>query len=217
MSIHHHLTDDLLLAYAAGTLQEGWSLAAAAHLSLCPECRAREAQFAAIGGAAFENFDGAPMGGSALADCLARLDNTEPEELPAARDPAETAVLPKPLRDYVGGDVDSVRWSMVGGGVHQRLLTIPSGSGQARLLRIKAGEAVPEHGHRGLELTLVLAGSFADGGKEFRRGDIEVADQDVQHTPIAGYGEPCICLAVTDAPLVFRGLLPRIAQRFAKI
>ena len=63
----------------------------------------------------------------------------------------------------------------------------------------------------------MLAGSFADGVNEFRRGDIEVADEDVQHTPVAGYGEPCICLAVTDAPLVFRSLLPRIVQRFARI
>ncbi len=216
MSIHHHLTDELLLAYAAGNLAESWSLAAACHLSLCPACRAREAQFASIGGAALEDFGGAAMGDSALADCLARLDGEVPEPLPAARDLRATAILPKPLRHYAGGDVDAVRWSMVGGGVHQRILPVGN-FGQARLLRIKAGEAVPEHGHRGLELTLVLAGSFADGEAEFRRGDIEVADEEVQHTPIAGYGEPCICLAVTDAPLVFRALLPRIVQRFARI
>ena len=41
MSIRHHLTDDLLLAYAAGSLNEGWSLAIATHLSLCPDCRRR--------------------------------------------------------------------------------------------------------------------------------------------------------------------------------
>ncbi|MGY9055345.1 MAG: ChrR family anti-sigma-E factor [Alphaproteobacteria bacterium] len=216
MSIRHHLTDELLLAYAAGNLAESWSLAVASHLSLCPVCREKEARFALIGGAALESIGGTAMGNSALADCLARLDGEVPEPLPAARDQPASASLPKPLRDYAGGDLDAVRWSMVGGGVHQRTLLVGN-IGQARLLRIKAGEAVPEHGHRGLELTLVLAGSFADGDTEFRRGDIEVADEEVQHTPIAGYGEPCICLAVTDAPLVFRALLPRIVQRFAKI
>ena len=216
MSIHHHLTDELLLAYAAGNLAESWSLAVASHLSLCPVCREREAQFAAIGGAALEDFGAAAMNDTALADCLARLDDAVPDPLPAARDAGAAAILPKPLRDYAGGDLDAVRWSMVGGGVHQHILPLGR-TGQARLLRIKAGEAVPEHGHRGLELTLLLAGSFADGVNEFRRGDIEVADEDVQHTPVAGYGEPCICLAVTDAPLVFRSLLPRIVQRFARI
>lgn len=216
MSIRHHLTDELLLAYAAGNLAESWSLAVASHLSLCPACRTREAQFASIGGAALEDIGGATMSDSALAACLARLDNEAPEPLPAARDRPATAILPKPLRDYAGGDLDAVRWSMVGGGLYQRILSVGD-AGKARLLRIKAGEAVPEHGHRGLELTLVLAGSFSDGAQEFYRGDIEVADEDVQHTPIAGYGEPCICLAVSDAPLVFRALLPRIAQRFARI
>lgn len=217
MSVRHHLTDDLLLAYAAGSLQENWSIAIASHLSLCPVCRQRAAQFAAIGGAALEDFAGAPMDNDALARCLGRLDDEKPEPLPAARDRSARPILPQPLRDYVGGDVDRVRWSLVGGGVHQFILPTRTRGSQARLLRIKPGEAVPEHGHRGLELTLVLAGSFADGGDEFRRGDIAVVDEDVRHTPVAGLGEPCICLAVTDAPLVFRGLLPKIAQRIARI
>lgn len=217
MNIRHHLTDDLLLAYAAGTLEESWSLAVATHLSLCPICRGRETQLAAVGAAGLADFADTALGHSALTDCLARLDDEPAEPLHAARDPATPAILPSPLRDYVGGDVDAVRWSMVGGGVHQHLLPVAGKPGQARLLKIKAGETVPEHSHRGLELTLVLAGSFADGEHEFRRGDIEIADEDVKHTPIAGYGEPCICLAVTDAPLVFSGWLPRIAQRFARI
>ncbi len=216
MSIRHHVNDELLLAYAAGNLAESWSLAVATHLSLCPVCREREARFAAIGGVALEDIGGIAMSDNALADCLARLDGIVPDPPPALRDPTAAAVLPSPLRDYVGGDLDAVRWAMVGGGVQQRILPVGK-VGQARLLRIKAGVAVPEHGHRGLELTLVLAGSFSDGEAEFRRGDIQMADEEVQHIPIAGYGEPCICLGVTDAPLVFRALLPRIVQRFAKI
>ena len=76
---------------------------------------------------------------------------------------------------------------------------------------------MPQHTHQGLELTLVLAGSFADGDEEFHAGDIEVADETVDHTPVSGPNGPCICLAVTDAPLVFRSWLPRMIQRFAKI
>ena len=36
-----HLSDALLLDYAAGSLTEGWSLAVATHLALCPACRSR--------------------------------------------------------------------------------------------------------------------------------------------------------------------------------
>ena len=45
----------------------------------------------------------------------------------------------------------------------------------------------------------------------------EIADDAVQHTPVADISEDCICLAVTDAPLRFKGLLPRLAQPFLKI
>ena len=88
---------------------------------------------------------------------------------------------------------------------------------KARLLYIPAGSKVPDHGHRGLELTLVLAGSFYDEGAWFRRGDVEEADATVEHQPVAGPEEACICLAVTDAPLRFRSLIPRLAQPFLGI
>ncbi|MFN7104109.1 MAG: transcriptional regulator, partial [Pseudorhizobium sp.] len=39
MSVRHHISDELLLDYAAGNLSEGWSLAVATHLALCPTCR----------------------------------------------------------------------------------------------------------------------------------------------------------------------------------
>ena len=49
--ITHHISDALLLEYAAGTLEEGWSLAVATHLALCPDCRKRLALMEAAGGA----------------------------------------------------------------------------------------------------------------------------------------------------------------------
>jgi len=87
----------------------------------------------------------------------------------------------------------------------------------ARLLYIPGGVAVPDHGHRGMELTLVLQGAFADSTARFARGDIEIADEALEHTPVAEAGAPCICLAATDAPLRFKTMLPRIAQSVFRI
>ena len=81
-----------------------------------------------------------------------------------------------------------------------------------RLLRIPAGKPVPEHGHGGRELTLVLSGSFSDSTGRFSRGDLEDADETLEHQPIAGEEEDCICLAVTDAPLRFKSRLLRLVQ-----
>ncbi len=214
MTIRHHLSDQLLMAYSAGQLPEAFNLVVATHVSLCDECRARLASFDAVGGALIEDIEEISMGEAALEAALTRI-----EGLPQATrsEPLKrVGIFPAPLADYIGGDLDSVRWRRVGGGVKQAIL--PTGrDASARLLYIPAGVAVPDHGHRGMELTLVLQGAFADENDRFNRGDIEIADEEVEHTPVALQGEDCICLAATDAPLRFRGMIPRLAQPLLRI
>ena len=65
MSIRHHLTDQLLMAYAAGDLPEAFNLVVATHVSLCDECRARLASYEAVGGAMLEGADVAEMSDAA--------------------------------------------------------------------------------------------------------------------------------------------------------
>ncbi len=211
----HHLTDAILLAYSAGTLPEAYALVAATHLSLCDECRAAAASWDAVGGEVLEAAPcDAPMEDGALAATLARIDAPAPPEAEPA--PRRAGAFPAPLAAYVGGGPEAVRWRRVGGGVAQAILPTARGA-TARLLRIPAGGAVPGHGHRGTELTLVLQGAFADADGRYARGDVEIADEATNHTPVAEPGEDCICLAATDAPLRFRALAPRIAQPFLRI
>ena len=217
-TIKHHLTDALLMGYAAGTLPEAFSLVVATHLSMCDECRAQAASFDAVGGAVLEGGETVSMDAGSLAATWARIQGVTPEAAPKAphAKARKAGDLPKPLLDYIGGDLDAVRWRPVGMGVRQAILTTAKGA-TARLLYIPAGTAVPDHGHRGTELTLVLKGAFRDQTDHFGPGDVEVANEDLEHTPVADIGEDCICLAATDAPLRFSGMLPRIAQPFLKI
>ena len=67
------------------------------------------------------------------------------------------------------------------------------------------------------ELTLILQGSLTDQVDRFERGEVEIADQDVTHQPVAGTECDCICLVATDAPLRFSGLIPRLLQPFFKM
>ncbi len=215
--INHHLTDGLLMAYSAGTLPEGFGLVVATHVSMCDECRARAASFDALGGAVLETSAGpeAAMPAHSLTQTLERIRAGRPSAANEPR-PATGGVFPAPLAAYVGGDLDRVKWRSYGIGLKQRILPVARGS-SVRLLYIPAGMAVPDHGHRGTELTLVLQGAFRDETDRFGRGDIEVANEDLEHTPIAEEGAACICLAATDAPLRFTGLLPRLAQPFLRI
>ena len=212
--INHHLTDALLMAYSAGTLPEGFNLVVATHISMCDECRARMYEFDAVGGAVMEGESPANVSDESFAATLELIAKDEaPMHEPVAK---REGLFPSPLQDYVGGDLDAVKWRKVGGGVRQAILKTDK-SASVRLLHIPAGAAVPDHGHRGTELTLVLQGAFKDETDRFGAGDIEVATEELDHQPIAELGVDCICLAATDAPLRFNSWIPRIAQPFLRI
>jgi putative transcriptional regulator len=215
--ITHHLTPQLLMAYSAGTLPEAFDLIVASHLSLCDACRAEAESYDAVGGALMEGETSEMSAGSLEATLrMIRESGAAEADAPCAAAPPATAELPRPIRDYIGGDLGDVRWQGMGMGVRQAILPV-DGPATARLLHIPAGAEVPDHGHKGTELTLVLKGAFRDEDGRFGPGDVEVADEAVEHTPVAEEGEDCICLAVTDAPLRFAGLMPRLAQPFLKI
>lgn len=218
MMIKHHLSDELLESYAAGTLAEGWSIAVATHLTLCPGCRIRLDKFECVGGQLLEALPAEETVDAAWNSIQARLINEPLETATVKTAPiqkihaARFSVLPEPLRSYAGGDVDSLKWRSLGRGAYHIPIHTGDKETMVRLLKIPAGKPVPEHGHGGRELTLVLSGSFVDDNDVFARGDIEEADASLVHQPVATPDADCICLAVTDAPLRFRSWVVRLVQ-----
>ena len=101
---------------------------------------------------------------------------------------------------------------MIAPRVHQIQIETADRRSKARLLRFQSGLMVPSHGHNGRELTLVLTGSLCDRDTVLHRGDIAETDERTEHQPYAGPGEDCVCLAVTDAPLRFKGIFARLLQ-----
>ncbi len=218
MTIHHHISDETLLSYAAGDLDDAVSLLVASHLTLCPECRRRAAVAEDIGGSMLGELEPVRMSDDALAHVLALTERVERDpELPVPAETRNDYVFPAPLRQRLGGDLKHVKWQRIGYGIHQYVLNNEDGASQARLLRIAGGQGVLEHGHSGEEYTLVLSGGFSDGEQSFARGDVEWANDDVIHRPVADAGESCVCLAVTTGPLRFSNIIGRIAQPFLNI
>ncbi len=214
MTVNHHPSEALLLDYVSGTLGETWSLGIATHLALCPTCRRSADVLEAIGGNMLESIKPAEMSDDAAARLMARIDvrdeaENETNDLPRA---SRSPVLPQPLFGYLGKDLADLKWQRLGMGAFQSLVPTPEKNITARLLRIPAGRPVPEHTHRGLELTLILSGEFSDATGTYKRGDLQEADETLEHQPCAGPDEDCICLAITDAPLKFRSLAARIVQ-----
>lgn len=209
-AIHHHTPDAMLASYAAGTLPHSFSVVVAAHVSMCARCRAALEAHQAVGGLLLESCAAEPVSSRLRQDVLAQLD------APFAPVPSyeRSGIFPGPVVAAMKGRLP--KWQTLGMGVRQDILMADK-TGSVRLLHIPAGQAVPDHGHNGLELTLVLQGSFSDEIGQFGVGDLEIADEELDHTPVAGAGEPCICLAATDAPLRFRAFMPRLLQPLFKI
>ena len=209
----NNLPEEIKVGYAAGTLPEAFDLVVATQMSLNDETRSEIEAYEAIGGAMLDEVEPEAMGDNALAQCMNRIDTNSPITL--KRD-SGNYVFPKPLRQIVGGDLDAVKWKSIGGGVKQCILKT-EGNASVRLLSIPGGAKVPEHGHHGMELTLVLQGAFYDGDVRFGRGDLEVADEDMDHQPYAEVGETCICIAACDEKLKFHSFIPRMLQPLFKI
>ena len=215
----HHLSEELLLDYAAGSCGEAEALIIATHLALCPDCRAVVEACDAVGGALLEEIGPSSLNQNSLDAVLARLD--EPyvvPESPLAR-PLQAAgdiIVPEPLRSYLTTDLDQVAWKPVMRGLDEASVPVRDSPAKTRLMRIGAGVAVPRHTHHGSELTLVLSGGFSDNRGHFVRGDIAISDPEVDHQPVADVDEDCICFVVTDAPLKLTGPIGRLLNPFVR-
>ena len=208
----HHPGDEVLMDYALGTLPEIWSVAVATHLALCPDCRGMTGRLEHLGGALL----------AAAAPVPLQCGMPEPAEVPAADSlPAppiamSDPLVPRPLRDYLPATVDRLPWQRLMSGVEEFRLAANGAGGRASLLRIGPGRAIPQHTHRGEEMTLVLAGGYTDRLGAFRRGDFSATDASIEHRPVAMMDAACICLVATDAPVRLTGWLGRLLNPFLR-
>jgi putative transcriptional regulator len=210
MTILHHPGDNLLLSYAAGTTDEATSLVLATHLALCPQCRRAVASVEALGGAMLEGGKSTPLSDGAWQSVLSRLDAAPAAKLSVSRG---SFAVPEPLRSYLGGDLDRVKWTKLAGGICFKPL-LRRGDARAYLIRSKAGQGVGWHTHHGEELTLCLTGGYTDETGQYARGDLQSTTPDILHRPVADEGEDCIVLAMSDARLKFSNPIVALIGRW---
>ena len=214
MNLHHHLDGATLLRYAAGDLDEAFSVVVASHLSMCDECRHALHLAEEVGGRLLDETDQVDMSAGAFERLMERVD-ADGEQAPDKREirSADNGDVPAPLRRFVGSSLSEIAWKTVSPGVGRHVLELPTSPGSSLyMLRIAAGKAVPEHGHGGSEMTLVLSGAYRDELGRFGPGDIADLDEHVEHQPKVETGAPCICLVATEAPTRYKGFFSRLLQ-----
>ncbi|WP_153916257.1 ChrR family anti-sigma-E factor [Shewanella sp. TC10] len=216
--IKYHPNQDLLTLHAKGELPLSLSIAVSAHCELCAECAEKVAALTLA--ASEESFsltqlsmDNGNMDAELDTDLEALLaDMMSNDKLESAAitqaatketgpSPAVTNVkgqdytLPRAFRQQM-----SHQWQGIGKVSRLRLETGES-KARASLLHIAENGEIPQHSHKGEELTLLLAGEFSDEYNTYTAGDFMVLNSDHEHSPKTVEG--CLCYTVVDAPLYF--------------
>lgn len=210
------LEDSWYLDYAAGTLAtQGQQVILASHVELSDAARDRVAMLDRIGGAVLGDASGGAAPAFSAEDIFA-LDEQVPADGPPkpANDRDPSLPLPRALTEWLDSTGTRVRWSFLGPGMSKAVLWQGEHGEKLWLLKAQPGMAIPHHGHRGREWTLVLKGSFWDGDQQYAPGDLEAADPDVEHDIRIDEGGECICLALTEGKLRFESPLLRAFQVF---
>ena len=193
---------DLLTEHAAGNLPLAQAACVSAHMNYCEQCRRTSSQLQALGSVLFGNLQGVPVGEAQLDAVLARLDDEPPLSYANAR--RETAGrTPAILQRLMSGDFSDLAWKKITSSLSISYLKTGDPSYEFALYHIKAGGRIPEHTHRGSEMTLVLEGGFSDADGSYHQGDFLLREPSDVHAPTAVQSEDCICLAVLDTPLKF--------------
>jgi putative transcriptional regulator len=211
---NHHLDHSTILAYAAGTLDEAFKVVVASHVTLCEHCRKAVREAESVGGELLEALPRSDVSVECRSRTLAALDQSDPAERTAV--PPATSEIPLPLAGLMSASrFGDIAWTRIAPGVAMCGIRLPAhAKGQLKLLRIAPGRAVPEHGHGGDEITLVLKGAYCDHLGRFGAGDVADLDEDIEHKPAVDGDEECICLIATEQPTRFKSLAARLVQPF---
>ena len=92
--------------------------------------------------------------------------------------------------DVIAQGYDHIKWRRGLSGAHFSKSAIDGG----KFMRLLPGKSVPRHGHKRLEITVVLEGQLSDGvGGLYNKGDIAFGIPGKRHKPAAHGDHPCIC------------------------
>ncbi len=230
--ITHHPDDNLLTEYSSGSLANALGVIVCAHLQTCPHCRKRVEQLNKLGAAILNQSVAEAVQPESFAQLMTRIrSNSEtavsdknsqmqekqqqkPQELHPtyANDPL-LKHIPKIIAKLLPRD-GKLKWERVSGSLKTARLKTGQRQYEVAFQRISSGGKVVEHDHRGLEVTMVLCGSFSDEDGVYNQGDFLVRNPGEVHRPTATQNQDCLCISVVEAPVKVTGLFGKLVNPF---
>ncbi len=220
--ISYHPDSRYLTDFATANLPLAEAVCVSAHLEFCGKCRAHVQQLTDVGGHMFARLQPEAVSEDSFAALMARVSAGAQEQAPVAtvQTPREEldettqshVFLPRAVRRLVSGSLDKLRWVQLGKALRVAPLQVSDESRDTAIYDIRAGGRMPEHEHRGEEITVLLQGSFSDADGSYSRGDFVVRHAGESHQPTATMDKDCICLVCLERPVRPRGLLYRLLE-----
>lgn len=216
--IKHHLHEEILMSYAAGSSSSSVSLIVASHITICSKCRNAVSTYEDIGGKVLDESSPIDVNTNTLNNLLNKIDDEviEKDTLTINKIFKNIPVVLHKMLPEGQSLTDSWKKGLGGIKYFDINLTDSSKKSHARMLSIPPGKKLPNHGHEAQELTLVLEGGFSDENGHYNAGDVAIEDENNIHTPIADSNEGCVCLVVYEGNLKFKGLFGPVLN-FLKI
>lgn len=226
--IKHHPDHNMLTEYCAGTLDWALSLGITTHLHFCSECRNTVAQLNSIGGGLLNQCPQEQVSQDVFSNLMAQIQASETTTMAVISAPVEQPLhpsitkdrmltnLPKVVRKLLPKD-KALRWKSVSPNLKMARLAAGQDKYEVAFHRICSGGKVAQHDHGGLEVTIVLKGSFSDGDGIYTPGDFLVRHPGEVHRPTAAQNEDCLCFSICEAPVRVTGLLGRLINPFLSI
>lgn len=227
MKLAHHLDDATLMQFASGDLDEAFSTVVAAHLEACATCRKNLRLVESCAGQMLHDVEGETLEAGALDAVKRRIAGSEinmpgqrakaPETKTVTPEASDGSLLPRVLRRHVTA-LDDIAWKTVVPGIKKYVIPMSSDTpNKLYMLHIAPGTQVPEHGHGGAEMTVVLSGSYADIHGRFGPGDIADLDEHDEHQPAVDSETPCICLVAAQGQTKPKSFFARLLQPIIRI
>lgn len=217
-----HPSDNTLLEYSSGNLDWALSICVSAHMQFCPQCKSKVVQFNSIGGNALVECEPIKVESNSFDALMKRINSDAPQTKTASASESMDNIderiksLPKVVQKLIPKD-KPLKWSFVSPSLRSAQLETGQDHYEVCFHKIKRGGRVAEHDHRGLEVTLVLEGSFSDSEGNYTPGDYIVKHPGEPHRPIAAQDQDCLCLSIMEAPVKVTGLMGKVVNPFLKI
>lgn len=213
--INFHPNSELLSTFTKGELPASLSAAIAIHTDMCPTCQQRISALTEQS-AEFEfeqpSFD---LGNLDIDTMISDITNDTNIEL-TYEDVAKSITvkgkvytLPRAIQHMPMG-----KWNSFGS-LSRARMDLEEGDIHSSLLQISPGGSVPEHTHKGYELTLLLEGSFKDEMGEYVAGDFILLDSSHKHNPVTEQG--CLCFTVANDALHFTQGINKLLNPIASL